>query len=163
MGCVQTPALSPSAEGVRLLVKAEPESTCRELGDVSTGNDRFMDEGHVKITLRNKAADKGANVATLDVLKQSGNLLGGSGRAFKCPQRRQRMIAGGQRGARAVARRPPSERRGPPEGASLPPARGQRSEGAKKKAPASLRAGCRRLTYGSAQHAASDRILRRVA
>ncbi len=85
VGCVQTPVLSPAAADVRLLVKAEPGATCKELGDVSTDNDWLRNEGDVKIRLRNKAAEMGANVATLDVLKSSGNLVGGSGRAFKCP------------------------------------------------------------------------------
>jgi hypothetical protein len=68
-----------------LLVKAEPDSNCTELGDVNTGNDWFKDEEDVKIRLRNRAAETSANVATLDVLKQDGDLVGGSGRAFKCP------------------------------------------------------------------------------
>lgn len=84
-GCVQTPVLSPAANDVRLIIKAEPEKACKELGDVTTGNDWFRNEGDVKIVLRNKAAESGANVATLDVLKSDRNLVGGSGRAFKCP------------------------------------------------------------------------------
>ncbi len=53
--------------------------------DVTTGNDWLRNEGDVKIMLRNKAATLGANIATLDVLKTSNNLVAGSGRAFKCP------------------------------------------------------------------------------
>ena len=83
--CVKTPVLTPAAIDVRMLIKSEPDSTCKELGDTNTGNDWFRDEAAVKVTLRNQAAELGANVATLDVLKQSGSLLGGSGRAFKCP------------------------------------------------------------------------------
>jgi hypothetical protein len=84
-GCVTVPVLTQQGTEVRLLVKAEPDGQCNELGDVSTGNDWLRDEGAVKIMLRNKAAELGANVGTLDVLKTSGNLFGGSGRAFKCP------------------------------------------------------------------------------
>ena len=84
-GCVQTPVLSPAATNVRLVIKAEPDTACKELGDITTGNDWFRNEGDVKIVLRNKAAESGANVATLDVLKLEKNLVAGSGRAFKCP------------------------------------------------------------------------------
>ncbi len=81
--CAMTPTLAAGA-GVRLLVKSEPGTDCRELGDVSTGNDWYRDESHVKIVLRNQAAEMGGNVATLDVLKNDGKLIGGSGRAFAC-------------------------------------------------------------------------------
>ena len=84
-GCVQKPVLSPAAADVRIIIKAEPETACKELGDVSNDNDWLHTEGDVKTLLRNKAAALGANVVTLDVLKTSGNLVGGSGRAFKCP------------------------------------------------------------------------------
>jgi hypothetical protein len=83
--CVKHPVLSPAAENVRMLVKAEPESSCKELGSTTTGNDWFKTEEEVKIRLRNLAAEMSANVATLDVLKQDGSLWGGSGRAFRCP------------------------------------------------------------------------------
>ena len=44
-------------------------------------NDWFHDESFVKIVLRNQAAERGANLVTLDVIKSSGNLISGSGRA----------------------------------------------------------------------------------
>ncbi len=83
--CVQHPVLSPAAKDVRLLVKAEPDTSCKELGDINTGNDWFKSEEEVKIRLRNRAGDMRANVATLDVLKSDGDLVAGSGRAFQCP------------------------------------------------------------------------------
>jgi hypothetical protein len=70
---------------VKIIVKAEPDKACKELGDVDTGNDWLKNESLVKIMLRNQGGEKGANVVTLDVLKSDGNLVGGSGRAFKCP------------------------------------------------------------------------------
>jgi hypothetical protein len=85
-GCMKVPVLSPSAEGVRVVVKAEPDAACKELGDVTTGNDWYKDESAVKIALRNQVAEKGGNLLALDVLKfPNGNLAGGSGRAFRCP------------------------------------------------------------------------------
>lgn len=80
------PTLSQEAESVRLLVKAEPPITCSELDWLSTENDWFATEEDVRIRLRNDAAKLGANVATLDVLQQDGNLWAGSGRAFRCQQ-----------------------------------------------------------------------------
>jgi hypothetical protein len=83
--CVKSPTLSPEATSVRLRITSEPPRECKELGDLNTGNDWYRSEEDVKIVLRNKAAESRANTATLDVVKHSGNLLDGSGRAFECP------------------------------------------------------------------------------
>lgn len=84
-GCFKKEVLSPAGKEVRLLVKAEPDATCKELADISSGNTWFKNEADVKIWIRNQAAEDGGNVATLDVLKYDGSLVGASGRAFQCP------------------------------------------------------------------------------
>jgi hypothetical protein len=84
VSCATAPILAEGKE-VRLLVKSEPDVSCKELGDVNTGNDWFKNIEDVKVVLRNKSAALGANVATLDVLENDGDLKKGSGRAFQCP------------------------------------------------------------------------------
>lgn len=86
-GCFFTkkPELTAPAQEVRLLLKAEPGPECKEIGDISTGNDWYIKETDVKIVLRNRAAELGANFATWDMIKKNGRLLAGSGRAFTCP------------------------------------------------------------------------------
>ena len=83
-GCVKTPQLSSNAQMVKLIMKAEPNSGCEEIGDVSTGNDWYRSATDVKVDLRNKAAGIGANVVSLDIVEKEDQLYGGSGRAFKC-------------------------------------------------------------------------------
>ena len=71
---MKKPTLTDAGTSVRLLIKAEPAATCAEVADVNTGNDWFTDEAFVKVQLRNRAAELGANVATLDAhfLQQPG-------------------------------------------------------------------------------------------
>lgn len=87
VGCVKKPILSEGAINVRLLTKAEPvSSSCRELGNVSTGNDWLREVGDVNTYLRNEAAKVGANKVVVDVMEKESNLYKGSGRAFNCTE-----------------------------------------------------------------------------
>ena len=88
-GCMKHPQQSEAAMNVKVLVKSEPVSGCKELGDVTTGNDWMGNVEDVKTYLRNAAAERGANVLTVDVIEKektggSTALYKGSGRAFLC-------------------------------------------------------------------------------
>lgn len=86
-GCVKKPILSEGAINVRLLTKAEPIfEGCKEIGNVSTGNDWLREVGDVNTYLRNEAAQVGANVVVVDVMEKENNLYKGSGRAFNCTE-----------------------------------------------------------------------------